>query len=124
MKFNPDNLDEKIIKSDGIQVSYEDFDHAMSYMNDKKAHGVDGIPLRLLKRLGRQSAFRLFSQWTNKRMKDTDNELMSTARVVFLSKNKKEIIDNHKDYRCLAVQPLFIRILENIVFNNINHDKI
>ena len=124
MKFNPDNLDEKIIKSDGIQVSYEDFDHAISYMNDKKAHGVDGIPLRLLKRLGRQPAFRLFSQWTNKRMKDTDNELMSTARVVFLSKNKKEIIDNHKDYRCLAVQPLFIRILENIVFNNINYDKI
>ena len=72
-------------------------------MNDKKAHGMDGIPISLLKRLGRQAAFRVFSDWTNKRLTKRENDIMSTAHVIFLSKNKKEIIDDHKDYRCLAV---------------------
>ena len=57
-------------------------------------------------------------------MTETENRIYSTARVVFLSKNKKEIIDDHKDYRCLAIQPTFIRILESIVYDSLNVEKI
>ena len=93
-------------------------------MNDKKALGLDGVPIKLLKRLGRQKAFQVFSNWSNLRLKKKDNEIMSSARVIFLSKTKKEVVEDHKDYRCLAVQPLFIKILENIVSNKMNKDKI
>ena len=44
--------------------------------------------------------------------------------MVFLSKVKSEIVKSHDDYRTLAVQPLFIKILENIVWNKIDHNKI
>ena len=71
--------------------------------------------------MGYLNAFREFSNWTNKRLSDDDNILMSTAKLVFLSKTKSEIVTDHKDYRCLAVQPTFIRILEGIVFARINH---
>ena len=36
----------------------------MKYLNDKKAHGVDGLPVTFLKRIGYNKAFHLFSQWT------------------------------------------------------------
>ena len=75
----------------------------MSYLNDKKAHGVDALPIKFLKRLGIQEAYRVFSLWTNKRLSKEENDYFSTARLVFLSKIKKETVSSHKEYRCLAV---------------------
>ena len=75
----------------------------MSYLNDKKAHGVDALPIVYLKRLGIQEAYRVFSLWTNKRLTKEENNYFSTARLVFLSKTKSETISSHKDYRCLEV---------------------
>ena len=66
----------------------------------------------------------MFCQWTNRRLNESDNNLVSTARLVFLSKTNKETIENHKQYRCLAVQPTFVRILESIVYDNLNIEAI
>ena len=57
-------------------------------------------------------------------MTERENALFSTARLVFLSKSNKEIVKDHKEYRCLAVQPTFIRILESIVYDNIDTNMI
>ncbi len=57
-------------------------------------------------------------------MSEQENNIFSTARLTFLSKIKKETIQKHDQYRCLAIQPVFIRILEAIVFSNINKKQI
>ena len=57
-------------------------------------------------------------------MNESHGNLLGTARVVFLSKTKSEIAKDHKSYRCLAVQPTFIRILEDIVYRKLNHKLI
>jgi hypothetical protein len=41
-------------------------------------------------------------------------DLLSSARMVFLSKNKSEIIASNNDDRILAIYPLFIGILEKL----------
>ena len=51
-KFNPKNLNEKIIKSDGISIEFQDFKYALYKLNDKKALGTDSLPVNALKRLG------------------------------------------------------------------------
>jgi len=43
---------------------------------------------------------------------------------VFLSKIKQETIERQDQYRVLAVQPTMIRILEAIVYDNIDKAKI
>ena len=51
-KFNPLGLNEKIIKFDGVQVQFQEFRRALSWLNDKKAHAIDGLPAQALKRIG------------------------------------------------------------------------
>ena len=51
-KFNPRNLNEKIIKSEGISIEFQNFKYALSKLNDKKALGTDSLPVSALKRLG------------------------------------------------------------------------
>ena len=41
-------------------------------MNDKKALGVDNLPIQLLKRMGINDSYRLFLKWTNKRLKESE----------------------------------------------------
>ena len=72
-------------------------------MNDKKGQGCDGMPVKLLTKIGYQHAFQFFSQWTNKRLVGQMNNYWSTAKVVFLSKTKSEIVNSHSDYRALSV---------------------
>ena len=114
------NLNEKIIKSNGIHVPYQLFLESIRNMSDKKAHGVDGLPISLLRKIGYQKTYHLFCQWTNKKLNEEENNLLSTARMVFLSKNNQSIAYSHKDYRVLAVQPMFIKILESIVYKDID----
>ena len=71
--------------------------------------------------MGAENAYRQFCQWTSKREHDP---IWSTAKVVFLSKTKNEIVNSHKDYRPLSVQPCFIRILEGVVMGRIDKKKI
>ncbi len=47
-------------------------------------------------------------------------ELLSTTRKVFHSKTKIEIIDNNKDLRTLVKKPLFVKILDNIIWIRVN----
>ena len=93
-------------------------------MNDKKAFGVDALPIKLLKRIGRISAYRMFCNWTTKKLDEKTNNILTTARLVFLSKTKSEVVNNHSAYRCLSIQPTMIRILERIILMNINKRKI
>ena len=102
-KFNPTNTIERSVESDRVTVEFQKFKNVLSYLNDKKSFGCDSLPTSYLKRLGYQHAFKLFSLWTSKQMTETENALFSTARLVFLSKSNKEIIKDHKEYRCLAV---------------------
>ena len=82
------------------------------------------MPISYLKKIGVAEGFKVFCDWTKLRLNDQDNKLLSTARLVFLSKTNKEIIKDHTEYRCLAVQPTFIRILEHIVFSQVDRKKI
>ena len=84
-------------------MKFQDFQKALRLINDKKAHGLDGMPVLALKRIGETKAFYNFSQWINLRLSKEDNTLVSTAKVVFLSKVKKEIVTSHSEYRILAV---------------------
>ena len=72
-------------------------------LGDKKAHGVDGLPAQYLKKIGTQKAYKLFCDWTNLRLTEEENLIMSTARLIFLSKTKKEIIEDPSEYRCIAI---------------------
>ena len=67
-KFNPQNREDKVIKSDGITVHFQEFHYALRSLNDKKAHGLDGMPISYLKKIGVHEAFKIFSSWTTKRM--------------------------------------------------------
>ena len=66
----------------------------------------------------------MFAKWCSMQYDTSIMNTLSTAKMVFLSKTNSEIINDHSEYRTLAVQPLFIRILENIVWNKIDHDTI
>ena len=118
-KFNPENRVDKVIKSEGTKVHYQEFYHALRSLKDKKAHGLDGMPISYLRKLGTQEAFRFFCKWTSKQLSEKDNLIFSTARLTFLSKNKKETVQAHNQYRCLAIQSSFVRILEYIVIKKI-----
>ena len=76
------------------------------------------------KRMGPRDSFKVFSQWTNKKLSKTLNEKISTAKLIFLSKTGSEIAKSHKDYRCIAVQPTFVRIMEDIVIKRIDKRRI
>ena len=52
MKFNPDQREDKVIKSEGITVNVQEFQLALRSLNDKKAHGLDGMPIAYLRRIG------------------------------------------------------------------------
>ena len=51
-KFNPRNLEHKIIQSEGITVDFQEFKNSLQRLNDKKALGIDSIPVKALKRIG------------------------------------------------------------------------
>ena len=58
MKFNPLGLTRKIIQPESIEINFQDFRKALRQLNDKKAHGVDGLPVLALKKIGYIEAFR------------------------------------------------------------------
>ena len=60
-KFNPRNLRDKIIQSDGIVIQFQEFKRALGRLSDKKSHGIDGMPVIALKRMGYIEAFREFT---------------------------------------------------------------
>jgi len=64
-KFNPRNLKEKIIKSEGVNVNFQEFARVLRRLPDKKAHAVDGMSASALRRLGNIAAYRYFCQWTS-----------------------------------------------------------
>ena len=102
-KFNPQNLNVKIIQSERIHVEFQEFRKVLSYLNDKKSQGVDGLPVCALRKISYVEAYKYFSQWVSLQLNEETNNIVSTARLVFLSKTKSEIAKSHKDYRCLAV---------------------
>ena len=51
-KFNPKNLNEKIIKSEGVEVKFQEFARVLRKLPDTKAHAVDGMSASALRRLG------------------------------------------------------------------------
>ena len=102
-KFNPNNLDHKIITPEPIEINFQEFKDALRKLPDTKAQGIDGLPANALRRLGYTYAYKEFSQWTSLRMSKQVNDLMSTARVVFLSKTSQEVVDSHKSYRCISI---------------------
>ena len=118
------NLEQKVILFEPIVVKFQEFKDAIQKINDKKAHGIDGMPVNYLRNIGDQKSFKFFCDWTTGKLSDHENKILSIARVVFLSKTKKEIIKDHSEYRCLAIQPTFIRILEQIAFKRISRNKI
>ena len=93
-------------------------------MPDTKAHAIDGMSASAVRRLGKITAYKYFCQWTNKRLDKKDNDLVSTARITFLSKTGNEVVSSHKDYRVLAIQSTFMRILECLIMNQVNHEKV
>ena len=96
-------MKEKIIKSEGVTIAFQEFQDAISKLNDKKAHGIDGLPLNYFKKIGIQRSYKMFCDWSTLKLSKRENDLLSTARVVFLSKTNKEIISDHSEYRCLAI---------------------
>ena len=51
-------------------------------------------------------------------------QLLSPACMVFISKTTSKTISNINNYKTLSEQPLFIKILENVVCMNLDLEKI
>ena len=85
-KFNPNNLNYKIITPEPIEINFQVFQEALRVLPDKKAQGIDGLPASALRKLGYIEAYKEFSKWTSLRLDKKENDVMTTARVVFLSK--------------------------------------
>ena len=73
---------------------------------------MDGLTVKCLRRMGYKMAFPLFNKWINGSLDKYDLTLLSTARLIMLSKIKNQITVELDDIRYIAVQPLMIRILE------------
>ena len=50
-KFNPSRVNYSTTQAEGVQVKFQEFTKVMKYLNDKKAHGIDGMPITYLRRL-------------------------------------------------------------------------
>ena len=71
--------------------------------------------------MGYLNAFKEFSDWTNRRLSDDDNILLSTAKLVFLSKTKNEVFQLLKK----TIRPEFLnRIDEVSMFEPLNRESI
>jgi len=75
----------------------------MGFLNDKKAIAVDGLTVKFFKRIGLGSAYQMFLRWCGNNHDEETMRLLSTARMVFLSKTNSEIINNQNEYRTLAI---------------------
>ena len=60
-KFNPRNLDHKIITPEPIEINFQEFMSALKKLPDTKAQGIDGLPAKALRRLGYTNAYKEFS---------------------------------------------------------------